>query len=452
MDKLQQAIQHYHQLMEQDLGAAEADLHQLEEMQRTHKTSFGGRPLTSSLRPAFITESRFNEVQTSVYLLRSALLKIIKTHVNQSKAIHDILRMKDWEIELSAIPCKVISISALSRMDSFITPEGFKFVELNAESPAGIAYHHELAKIYRDLPVFKQFAATFPVRYVSPLQHTIDAMLRVYHEQWDGLEEHPSFAIVDILEGQPTVNEFKLTKEYLERMGFACEIADPRSLECKDGWIYANGRKIDILYRRLLMNEYYDIKDDCKAYLEGYKAGKTCYLNSFRSKLLHKKSIFEFLTDEQYTGGLSEGEKEAIHKHIPWTRIFADRKTDFRGLKVDLVEFVRNNPKLFVLKPNDEYGGKGVMLGFDVSQSEWDDAIETALAHDYVVQETVDIHREPFLVKSSDGWAELPFVVDFDPYVMGPLMGGCLTRISTSNLANVTAGGGTLPTFILRFS
>ena len=44
----------------------------------------------------------------------------------------------------------------------------------------------------------------------------------------------------------------------------------------------------------------------------------------------------------------------------------------------------------------------------------------------------------------------VPTIIDLDPYLNGPLMGGCLTRTSASNLANVTAGGGTLPMFILR--
>ena len=74
-----------------------------------------------------------------------------------------------------------------------------------------------------------------------------------------------------------------------------------------------------------------------------------------------------------------------------------------------------------------------------------------ALQHGYVVQEIVDIHREPFMMKTGEGWMEVPTVLDLDPYINGPLMGGCLTRTSTSNLANVTAGGGTLPTFILRY-
>jgi uncharacterized circularly permuted ATP-grasp superfamily protein len=390
-------------------------------------------------------------MQDRVYLIRQAILKIAKVFFNDRHVLKNVLCMEDWEIELAAIPSRINSLSSLSRMDSFLTEDSFQFVELNGESPAGIAYNHVLGKIYKELPVFQSFMKTFPVRFVSPLEHTIQAMLRTYHEQFDGEEEKPSFAIVDHLD-VPTIHEFNLIKAYLERNGHACEIIDPRGLECKDGWIYANGRKIDILYRRLLMNEYYDIADDCKPYLEGYKAQKTCYLNTFRTKLVHKKSIFEFLTDEKYTKVLTTEQREAIRHHIPWTRILSERKTEFRGLQVDLVEFIRNNRKNFIIKPNDEYGGKGVVLGFASTQSEWEEGIAEALKSPWVVQEAISIHREPFLMHVNGSWEEVPVVVDLDPYINGPLMGGCLTRISSSNLANVTAGAGSLPTFILRFS
>jgi hypothetical protein len=66
------------------------------------------------------------------------------------------------------------------------------------------------------------------------------------------------------------------------------------------------------------------------------------------------------------------------------------------------------------------------------------------------VQEAVRIHREPFLMHGDGGWAAVPTVIDLDPYLFGPHVGGCLTRTSATNLANVTAGGGTLPLFILR--
>lgn len=446
---LEQAITDYHALIEKNLSAAEDQLQLLHHLQIERKVTFGDRPMAHSLRPTFMTEATYNVVQDRVYLIRQAFLHIAARFFNDERILKEELGMEDWEIELAAIPTNVIRLSALSRMDSFLTKDSFKFVEINGENPAGIAYLHELGRIYRSLPIFQEFEKTHPVRFVSPMEHTLSALTSIYHEQFDGKAERPSIAIVDKLD-VPTIHEFKLLQAYCERMGHPCVIADPRSLSCRDGWIYAGDQRIDILYRRLLINEFYEMKDECSAFLEGYIAQKTCYLNTFRTKLVHKKAIFSLLTDERYTEQLTLEQKNAIRQHIPWTRILRPEKTTFRGLRIDLLEFVRNNRAYFVIKPNDEYGGKGVTLGFSASQKEWDDAIQQSIEGCFVVQEVVDIHREPFLVKTGNSWDMVPTIIDLDPYLNGPLMGGCLTRTSASNLANVTAGGGTLPMFILR--
>ncbi len=447
--QIEAAIRQYHRLIEQNLTSAEQQLEMLYGMQRDRRVLFGDRPMAHSLRPTFLEESMYTAVQDTVYLIRQAVLRIAAAHFHDRQLLRDELGMEEWELELADIETPVIRMSATSRMDSFMTEDSFKFVEINGESPAGIAYVTELAKIYRELPVFQWFTQKHPVRFVSPLEHTVAGLLRVYHEEFDGPHEKPAFAIVDRLD-VPTIHEFELVRAYLERMGYACEVVDPRALEVKDGWVYANGRKIDILYRRLLMNEYREIADQCPAFLEGYKAGKTVYLNTFRSKLVHKKAIFTFLTDPKYTSVLTPEQQHAVARHIPWTRTLRHQKTTFRGLTIDLLNFIAANRQYFVIKPNDEYGGSGVTLGFQSTLAEWETAIERGLQGHFVVQETVEIHREPFLVKTAGGWKNVPSVIDLDPYLNGPLLGGCLTRISATNLANVTAGGGTLPMFILR--
>ena len=447
--QLEPIIAEFNYHIERNQKQAEEELLLLVDLQHEHKTLFGDRVLANSIRPTFITEGFYTKLQDSLYLIRQAILQIAAEFFNSHEAL-DELGLQPWEIELAAIPTNVIRLSATSRMDAFLSEDSFKFVELNAESPAGIAYVHELAKIYRKLPLFNDFTQKYPVRFVSPLEHLVAGLLRIYHEEFDGTEEKPTFAIVDY-QDIPTIHEFHLIKNYLERMGFDCELSDPRHLEVKDGFIYANGKKIDILYRRLLMNEFWEIRDDCKAYLEGYRIQKTCFINSFRTKLVHKKSIFSFLTDPHYTKILNNVQLQAIRDHIPWTRILRPTTTIYRGQMIDLLEFVRKNQHNFVIKPNDEYGGKGVTLGFDCSESEWEDAIRIGVRDRFVVQEKVNIHKEPFLMKTKNGWEYVPTVVDLDPYLNGPLMGGCLTRTSSSNLANVTAGGGTLPAFILRY-
>jgi uncharacterized circularly permuted ATP-grasp superfamily protein len=446
---VQPAIDHYHGLVQQDLKGAEEQLNWFVQQQKERKLLFGDRPLTYSIRPAFLAETTYNHIQDTVYLLRQAILKIAEMHFNDLAAL-DELGLTPEEIELAAIPTNVIRLSATARLDAFLTPDSFKFVELNAESPAGVGYIHKLAELYRELPLFQDFTKQYPVRFVSPLEHLIDGLLRTYHEEFDGTVERPTFCIVDFLD-IPTIHEFHIVRDYLHRHGYDCEVCDPRELELRDGWIYANGRKIDILYRRLLMNEFMSIRDQCQAYEQGYREQKTCYLNSFRTKLVHKKSIFSFLTDPKYTSVLNTSELQTIRQHIPWTRKIRDIKTMYKGKLVGLLDYVYHNREAFVIKPNDEYGGKGVVLGFQATDVEWAQSISYGLEHGYVVQEVVDISKEPFLLKTDNGWNLIPTVVDLDPYLNGPLMGGCLVRTSTSNLANVTAGGGSMPAFILRY-
>ncbi|MFU8861013.1 MAG: hypothetical protein ACNA8K_11385 [Cyclonatronaceae bacterium] len=450
LDCTRPAIEQYHRLVEANLESASAQVEELLFKQHERGVLFGGRPLAGSLRPVIMSESMYNTIQDTVYILRQAILKLSKAFFNERSTL-DELGLTEEEIELAAIPTNIIRMSATARMDAFMTNRSFKFVELNAESPAGIAYVHELAKIYRELPIFREFEKTVPIRFVSPLVHIVAGLLRIYYEEFDGKEEMPAFAIVDHLD-VPTYQEFVLFKNYMERQGYVCEISDPRDLEVRDGWIYANGRKIDILYRRLLMNEYMEMKDECGAYTEGYIAQKTCYLNSFRSKLVHKKALFSLLTDPVYSYILDIPELHAIQRHIPWTRRLRDQRTTYNGKSVDVIPMIRASRDRFVIKPNDEYGGSGVTLGFEADQGTWDAAISEGLQKGHVVQEVVEISREPFLVQKQDRtWDYNSTVIDLDPYLNGPLMGGCLTRTSTSNLANVTAGGGTLPLFIARY-
>ncbi len=448
-DKRLLAIDYYHSLIARDLSAAEEQLEWLLEEQRNRNILFGNRPLAYSLRPTFLTEQQYQYVQDVVYMLRQAILRIAQAYFHNHRILREELGLEEWEIELASIPTKIIRLSATARLDSFMSQGSFRFVEVNAETPAGMAYIHELSKIFREMPIFKAFTEKYPARYISPLEHLINSLVAVYHEQFDGEEEHPRFAIVDHLD-VPTYWEFLLMKDYLERHGYPCEIVDPRELELHDGWLYANGKRIDILYRRLLMNEFYEIKDACQAYLEGYKAGKTCFLNSFRTKMAHKKAIMALLTDKRFNHVLTPVQLRTVMEHIPWTRRIKEQKTDFRGLSIDLLEFIRANQKYFVIKPNDAYGGKEVTIGKLVSPSEWEEAIEHGLIAGYVVQEIVDVTREGFFIPRDGIWDVYHQIVDLDPYLNGPLMGGCLTRVSSLALANVTAGGGTLPLFILR--
>ncbi|HEY9714712.1 MAG TPA: hypothetical protein V6C72_14690, partial [Chroococcales cyanobacterium] len=123
----------------------------------------------------------------------------------------------------------------------------------------------------------------------------------------------------------------------------------------------------------------------------------------------------------------------------------------FHGKEIDLVEFVRRNSDKLVLKPNDDYGGKGIFIGWASDARQWDNAIQTALTGDYLVQERVETSREVFPYVDDQGKVNfIDQLVDLDPMLYDGKVGGAFTRLSSTELANVTAGGGMVPVIILE--
>ncbi|MCA1636871.1 MAG: hypothetical protein LC768_00785 [Acidobacteria bacterium] len=254
-------------------------------------------------------------------------------------------------------------VSPTARLDSFLTEDSYSYVELNGESPAGIAYADSATEIFQNLPVMKRFAERFDVRGFSGRPKMLGVLLDAYTEFLGRKpEKNPVIAIVD-LKDLPTQQEFELFKDYFESQGYTSLICSPEELEFDGKNLVFKGVAIDIVYKRLLVNEYLPIMDASPALLDAYRAGVICMVNSFRSKLVHKKAIFAVLTNEKYAHLFNENELSAIKAHIPWTRKFREEKTFYQEQEIDLVEWTRANSSKLVLKPNDDYGGHGIYIG-----------------------------------------------------------------------------------------
>ena len=249
----------------------------------------------------------------------------------------------------------------------------------------------------------------------------------------------------------PTIKEFELFRDYFISEGYPSFICSPDEVEFKDGKLWCGDREIDIIYKRLLVNEYLPIVEKYPAILDAYRAGAVCMVNSFQCKIIHKKAIFAVLTNEKYAHLFTKDELEKIHAHVPWTRKFSDLTTINKGEQIDLVEWTRANKSKLVLKPNDDYGGHGIYIGWISDEKEWDAAIEKALKDgDYLVQERVKTSKEEFPMLDGNKIVMSEQLVDLDPLLFFGKVGSAFTRLSTTELANVSSGGGMVPTFILK--
>ena len=446
---LHDAVSRYHDLLaEGDL--AESSRTMLDQGLEQARLIFGGRRLSPYLRPHFVTEEDWRRVCQVCETVWSAIQKVKEAAI-ENPALMGELGLTEIERELVSIDPGYRAVSPTARLDSFLTSTAYSFVELNGESPAGIAYADAAYDIFSALPVMRRFAESYNVRPLYGRQLMLNVLLGA-HEEFLGHkpERAPHIAIVD-LQGRPTVKEFELFKEFFESQGCPAVICSPEELEWNGSRLRHHDFEIDIVYKRLLVNEYLPVMEESPALLDAYRARAICMVNSFRSKLIHKKALFAVLTDERHAQLFTDDERAAIRAHVPWTRMVRQGRTDYGGQQIDLLEFIAERRERLVLKPNDDYGGHGIYIGWNTDEISWDEAMHSALGNgDYLVQERVPTAREVFPALQDDGsvhFAEQ--LVDLDPLLFDGKVGSAFTRLSFTELANVTSGGGMVPTFII---
>src|SRR5262245_16993468 len=353
-----EAVARYHDLLS-DQNLAEASRTLLDEGLDQAKLIFGGRRLSPYLRPHFVSEEDFARICQICETVWSAIQKVKDAAVADPNVVDD-LGLTEIERELVAIDPGYVAVSPTSRLDSFLTKSAYSFVELNGESPAGIAYADAAYDIFNSLPVMKEFLTSYNVRPMYGRAFMLDVLLSSYEEVLGRKPERPPLIAIVDLPGVPTVKEFELFREFFEQSGYPSVICTPQELEFKNDRLSARGQEIDIVYKRLLVNEYLPIIKEYPALLEAYRAGAICMVNSFRSKLIHKKALFAVLTNPKHAALFSAAELEAIRAHVPWTRMVKDEHTDYFGREVNLLDFIRADGERLVLKPNDDYGGHGI--------------------------------------------------------------------------------------------
>jgi hypothetical protein len=420
---------------------------------RAANLTFGKRVHCPFLRPYFLSPADEARVRSSTETLAGLAEKLVVAAL-EDEALLGQFHLRPEEERLVRLPAGRGTASTASRVDAFLLPDSLKFTEYNGESPAGAGYSEALAEVFKNLSVMEEFARQFEVHSYPLSAKLLDALMATWIE-WGGTNRRPQMAIVDWRE-VPTWSEFEILKARFEKLQVPVVLAAPNELEFDGKRLTAQGKKIDYVYRRVLINDIVAKPKECEALVKAYAAGVVCVANNFRCKIPHVKAFFAVLTDSKNAKLFTAKEREVIKLHVPWTRVVEDVKTDRDGESIELLNYVRKNRQELVLKPSDEYGGTGVTLGWEVDEKQWESALEQALpggklaeAHGcWIVQERIPVSRDAFPYIGAGGKVEYQnMLVDFAPYMFRGKMAGFLTRLSATGLANVTSGGGQVPSF-----
>jgi len=437
---LNEAIARYHELLTDELAGETQS--QIDTQLRDRGLYFGNRPLCTVLRPRFFIPQQYRWMQERAGLILRAFERVHKVAVADSE-FRQQYRLQEWEEELVTLDPGFRNPSPTSRLDAFFVDDGkgLRFTEYNAETPAGSGYNDVLTEMFLGLPVMREFLRSFEVRPL-PVRHSLMHCLLDAYQQWKGRVEAPRIAIIDWSD-VPTYSEFLIFEQYFAEQGLECIIADPRELEYRDGRLMAGDYHITLIYKRVLISELVERGGMGHPIIHAVRDGAVCMVNPFACKINHKKASLAVLTDERNASLFTGEEQAAITAHIPWTRVVEERTTSFEDREVDLVPFSLENREQLVLKPNDEYGGKGIVLGWEVNASEWEEAVRVALAEPYIVQERIVLPKEPYPSMADGHVVIADRMLDTAPYAFyGDYVDGCLSRLGTTSLLNVTSGGG----------
>ena len=412
---------------------------------------FGGRALCTVLRPRLVTPGEVHALQRRVRPLLRAFGKAYERAIADA-TFRRQFGLADWEESLLATPLRYAHPSPTSRLDFFLVPGAgtLGLTEYNAETPAGAAYCDALADAFLDARATREFARRHEV-FTLPARHgVVGAVLDAWRE-FSGGRARPRVGILD-WDDVPTRTEFELYRKHFATAGIEAVIDDPRRCTYRNGRLHTAEGPIDVIYKRVLVTELVETCGVEHDVVRAVRDGAVCMVDGFHCKVLHKKASLAVLSDEANAGLFDAADLAAIADCIPWTRVVAERRTTHAGRAVDLVPFVHEQRERLVLKPNDDYGGKGIVLGWTVDAAQWAKAVEVALASPHIVQEKVAIPTEPYPSWVGGSVQVLDRMFDTSPFVTnGDYMEGILTRLSTAALLNVTAGGGsTVPTLVVQ--
>jgi uncharacterized circularly permuted ATP-grasp superfamily protein len=317
----------------------------------------------------------------------------------------------------------------------------FYVLEDNMRCPSGVSYVLENREVMkRTFPqIFEglriRAVEDYPDRLLSTLQHVAPA-----------LPDDPTVVLLS-----PGIyNSAYFEHSFLaQQMGI--ELVEGRDLVVLDDYVYMRTtqgiQRVDVIYRRIddtfVDPEAFrpDSMLGVKGLMRAYRAGHVALANAPGTGIADDKAVYAYVPQiiKYYL------KEDVILPNVP-TFICADKKQ---------CEHVLANLETLVVKPTNESGGYGLMIGPKASAADRAACAERIKANprEYIAQPMVSLSRVPSLVEDHFEGRH----VDLRPYILYGeeifVLPGGLTRVALergSLVVNSSQGGGSKDTWVLQ--
>ena len=446
-ERERKAIEFWNSLIREEF-TGDRMMERLRDEERKLGHRIGRDSLCSVLRPHFISEKRLKLLSRVSEVVLSAHRKVLAAIMSNEKLRRESFsNFNRWMSGIYKFEVKRPIHATSLRFDAAFEGNRLRFIELNADMPGAVGMNDTVGRFLLSLPAAKRFAEKFPCRPLLLQPAFLNALL----EEWkvSGGSSRPTIALVTWRDDTVSWGDMIINRDFFQARGFKTMVVDPRDLEFDGRLLRGKGEKIDLVYRVVSTAQSLNRRDEVKALVRADNAGAVIMANSYRCELLGHKAVFAMLSDPEFTHVFNSKEKEAVRKHIPWTRLAREETTtDPEGKQIDLIPWILDYREKLVLKPTHDFGGHGVTLGWDITPGEWEEALKSALQSDYIVQERISLTREPYPL-ARPNLPERIFNEDIDPFLLGGRFAGLLTRLGETDITNIHAHGTLTANFLL---
>ncbi|HEX2234149.1 MAG TPA: hypothetical protein VHG69_12390, partial [Thermoleophilaceae bacterium] len=203
------------------LGDGCADLERrIEAWLSEHDVVFGGAPIPFVLMPHFISPGQLRRVRRAVACLSAVLDRFCDAYPDDAR-LREELALPPAEDALVRLDPGYSRPLRICRLDAFLQGYDVRFLEFNADSPAGIGYTDVLHEGLEQAIRLPRVNAEFETAYTPMLPVLVETLLDAYRELRStrgDLPESPRMALVDV-DTSPSMPEFRIVCEAARRAG-----------------------------------------------------------------------------------------------------------------------------------------------------------------------------------------------------------------------------------------
>ncbi len=411
---------------------------------------YGDSTFQTTLVPMFLKKESMELIEKTSEIFDSMIDKIIGLYF-QDETIRDYFPYHEIPQELVHADPGYLKATILNRLDILFDGKTLKYIEFNTDNPGGKGWVDMYEDVFAEQSFYRDIIADFGIREERKITRGLfDAAMKCFNEFAEEGEK-PRCGLVSFREITMKQDD-EIVRDFFIENGVEANIIDPRDLEFRDGRLFSNGIKFNLLIRSLKAQFYLRFPREMKDFKKSILNKGACLVNSFRSILGSEKSLLSFLSNHFNHHYFTEDEVKFIKAHIPWTRKLDETVTlSKEGEEMSLKTYILTHKDELTLKPSWGAGGYRVLVGKSTGKGDWADCLEANVgSSDWTVQEYIEIpETEIPVIKNNKIVLEKKFF-NLSPYVFGGKYVGMLGRVSEKDVINVSAGGGVIPVFPLK--